>query len=47
MADVNDPASWYIWFTELSIVPPEYRYILRIISWFFVSRMHDRVTMVV
>lgn len=47
MTDVNDPAGWYIWFTELSIVPPEYRYVLRIISWFFVSVVLDFVALVV
>ncbi|KAK3381377.1 hypothetical protein B0H63DRAFT_524105 [Podospora didyma] len=27
----------YLWFTELSIVPTEYHYILRMISWFFIT----------
>ncbi|KAK3384475.1 hypothetical protein B0T24DRAFT_674227 [Lasiosphaeria ovina] len=37
MADFKDDIGWYVWFTELSIVPPEYRYILRIISGFFIT----------
>ncbi|KAK3333857.1 hypothetical protein B0T19DRAFT_139143 [Cercophora scortea] len=27
----------YIWITEHSIVPPEYRYIIRMISWFNIT----------
>lgn len=36
MEDVTNPTSWYHSFTQLNIVPPEYHYILRMISWFFV-----------
>ncbi|KAK3349330.1 hypothetical protein B0T25DRAFT_239600 [Lasiosphaeria hispida] len=34
---VDQHVSWYVWFTELSIVPDEYRYVLRLISWFFIT----------
>ncbi|KAK5652730.1 hypothetical protein OQA88_9583 [Cercophora sp. LCS_1] len=37
MEDVADPTSWYRWFTQLSIIAPEYHYILRMISWFFIT----------
>jgi len=29
-------SGWYTSFTTLSFVPPEYHYILRMVSWFFV-----------
>ncbi|KAL2015933.1 hypothetical protein VTK56DRAFT_4523 [Thermocarpiscus australiensis] len=35
--DTSVTTGWYIWFTELSIVPAEYHYILRMISWFFIT----------
>ena len=33
----TDTAGWYGWLTELSIIPQEYRYIINLISSFFVS----------
>jgi hypothetical protein len=33
----TETASWYLWLTELSIIPQEYRYIINVISSFFVS----------
>ncbi|SPQ23175.1 ef3ae08d-3632-41e3-b67d-2e8b74b4fa19 [Thermothielavioides terrestris] len=38
MADyASEVASWFTWLSELSIVPSEYQYIIRIISAFFVT----------
>jgi hypothetical protein len=34
----SEAAGWYVWFTELSLIPQEYQYIIRVISSFFVSR---------
>lgn len=33
------PTSWYVWLSELSIIPQEYRYIISTISSLFVSRI--------
>lgn len=38
MADyASDTVGWYVWLSELSILPQEYQYIMRVISSFFVS----------
>ncbi|KAK3941608.1 hypothetical protein QBC46DRAFT_382051 [Diplogelasinospora grovesii] len=33
----EDATAWYTHITELSIVPHEYHYILRMVSWFFIT----------
>lgn len=33
----SEPVGWYVWITELSLIPQEYQYIIRVISSFFVS----------
>ncbi|KAK4043154.1 hypothetical protein C8A01DRAFT_32796 [Parachaetomium inaequale] len=33
----TETASWYVWLTELSIIPQEYRYIINLISSFFIT----------
>jgi nitrate reductase NapE component len=33
----SEPTSWYLWLTELSIIPQEYRYIISIISSLFLT----------
>lgn len=38
MANADENAGWYAWITQGSIIPPEYAYILRLISAFFVRR---------
>ena len=37
MADyASEVVGWYSWLTELSLLPQEYQYIIRVISGFFV-----------
>ena len=38
MASADEHAGWYAWITQGSLIPPEYAYILRLISAFFVRR---------
>lgn len=38
MANADENAGWYAWITQGSIIPPEYSYILRLVSAFFVRR---------
>ncbi|KAK3303465.1 uncharacterized protein B0T15DRAFT_275941 [Chaetomium strumarium] len=33
----SDIANWYGWITELSVIPSEYRYVIRMISSFFIT----------
>ncbi|KAH6843074.1 hypothetical protein B0I37DRAFT_210982 [Chaetomium sp. MPI-CAGE-AT-0009] len=33
----SESSNWYVWLTELSIIPEEYRYIISIISSFFIT----------
>ncbi len=33
----SEAVGWYGWLSELSILPQEYQYIIRVISSFFVS----------
>jgi hypothetical protein len=33
----SESSNWYVWLTELSIIPQEYRYIISIISSFFIT----------
>ncbi|KAK4134812.1 hypothetical protein BT67DRAFT_281836 [Trichocladium antarcticum] len=37
MAGTLDTASWYLWLSEPSIIPPEQFGVLRGISWFFIT----------
>jgi len=33
----SETVGWYVWLSELSILPQEYQYITRVISSFFVG----------
>jgi hypothetical protein len=33
----SEPVGWYVWITELSLIPQEYQYIIRVISSFFIT----------
>jgi len=38
MADyASEVVGWYSWLTELSLLPQEYQYIIRVISGFFIT----------
>ncbi|KAG7286106.1 hypothetical protein NEMBOFW57_008409 [Staphylotrichum longicolle] len=38
MADyASETVGWYVWLSELSILPQEYQYIMRVISSFFIT----------
>jgi hypothetical protein len=40
MADVaSETVGWYVWLSELNILPQEYQYIMRVISGFFVGSL--------
>jgi hypothetical protein len=41
------PTSWYVWLSELSIVPQEYRYIISTISSLFVSSLIPTVILAI
>jgi hypothetical protein len=48
MADYGSaPTSWYVWLSELSIIPQEYRYIISTISSLFVSSFASDVILAV
>jgi len=37
MANADENVGWYTWITEQTTVPPEYAYVLRLISAFFTT----------